>query len=186
MFYEPKDFEFTVNLEANWQIIQQELCQLTESQFVPWKETFLYNTGWDVFGLYAFGDRIHENCALCPETSRIVENIPGLITAAFSSLKPKTHIKPHVGYRYTYDNGTLTRSELNNTVLRCHLGLIVPATYTAIGCAIRIGDEFRNWEEGKCLVFEDTVEHEAWNRSQGKRVILLIDFTKPNLPNLAA
>ncbi len=178
MFYEPRDFEFTTHLANSWQVIRQELEHLSENQFIPWKETFLYDTGWDVFGLYAFGKRMPENCERCPQTTQIIETIPGLITAAFSSLKPKTHIKPHIGYHYDYTNGQLTRMELNHTVLRCHLGLIIPATYTPFGCAIRIADEIRNWQEGQCLVFDDTVEHEAWNRSQGTRVVLLIDFQK--------
>jgi ornithine lipid ester-linked acyl 2-hydroxylase len=187
MFYDAKNFEFTTHLERNWRVIQQELQQLGDRHFIPWKETALYETGWDVFGLYAFGQRIDENCQRCPQTTQIVEAIPGLITAAFSSLKPQTHIKPHIGYHYDYIDGQLTRMELNDTVLRCHLGLIVPPTYTPFGCAIRIGEELENWQEGQCLVFDDTVEHEAWNRSQGTRIVLLIDFKKSpasSLPDL--
>ena len=72
----------------------------------------------------------------------------------------------------------MTRRDLNNTVLRLHLGLIIPKTYTAIGCAIRVGEEIENWQEGKCLIFDDTIEHEAWNRSHDTRVVLLVDFNK--------
>lgn len=181
MFFDSADFNFTTTLETHWQTIRAELTRLSESQFIPWKETFLYETGWNVFGLYGFGKRMDDHCQLCPETIRLVETIPNLITAGFSALKPKTHIKPHVGYHYHYaEDGQLTRMALNTTILRCHLGLIVPPTLTTIGCAIRVGEELRNWEEGKCLIFDDTIQHEAWNRSQGTRVVLLIDFTIPN------
>lgn len=96
---------------------------------------------------------------MCPETTRLVESIPGMTTAIFSSLAPGTHIVPHEGYI--------------KTVLRCHLGLIVPDD-----CWIRVGDETKTWEAGKCLIFDDTFEHEVWNRSNSPRIILLIDFKK--------
>ncbi|MGI8745778.1 MAG: aspartyl/asparaginyl beta-hydroxylase domain-containing protein [Bryobacteraceae bacterium] len=179
MFYQSGEFEFTSRLEENWQAIRKELEALPESNFIPWKETVLYDTGWDVFGLYAFGKKIEENCRVCPQATRVLETIPGLVTGGFSSLKPQTHILPHVGYSYKYSpDGTMERTELNNDVLRCHLGLIIPPTFTPIGCAIRVGEELRNWEEGKCLVFDDTIEHEAWNRSQGTRVVMIVDFLK--------
>jgi ornithine lipid ester-linked acyl 2-hydroxylase len=159
MFLNPSDFPFIAHLEANWQSIRQELEQLQPQHFMPWTETFLYETGWDVFGLYAFGHKLPQNCQRCPETTRLVEQIPGMTTAGFSSLAPGTHIVPHVGY--------------TNAVLRCHLGLIVPD-----GCALRVGEETRQWQAGKALIFDDTVEHEAWHRGKGDRVVLLIDVKR--------
>lgn len=186
MFYENTKFDFTSILESNWLVIKQELSQLQRSNFIPWKETFLYGKGWDVFGLYAFGTKLADNCRLCPETTRLAEMIPGMTTAGFSSLAPGTHILPHIGYSYSYseDSGEPERvysgeyegvPSLNKAVLRCHLGLIVPD-----GCAIRVGFLTRNWQEGKCLIFDDTIVHEAWNRGNATRVLLLIDFKKPN------
>src|SRR5262249_28272081 len=162
------DFAFTANLEANWQTIRHELEQLSKDNFMAWPDRYLYGKpearqygkGWDVFGLYVFGQKVMRNCKLCPETTLLVEAIPGLTTAGFSWLEPGTHIKPHVGY--------------TNTVLRCHLGLIVPKD-----CALRVGPEVRAWREGKCMVFDDTTEHEAWNRSDTSRVVLLLVFTRP-------
>lgn len=160
MFFESSEFEFTATLESNWWLIRQELEQLQQELFVSWPEKFLYEKGWEVFGLYAFGSFLKDNCRLCPETTRLVESIPGMSTAGFSSLAAGTHIKPHVGY--------------SKAVLRCHLGLIVPD-----GCVLRVGTQTRNWQEGKCLIFDDTVEHEAWNYSDKTRIALLIDFKKP-------
>lgn len=110
-------------------------------------------------GLYAFGRKLKNNCQLCPEKKRLVEMIPGMTTVLFSSLKPGTHIVLHVGYP--------------NVVLRCHLGLIVPAR-----CALQVKSQTRNWQEGKCLIFDDSVEHEAWNYSEANRIVLVIDFKK--------
>ncbi len=168
MYLDPTAFPFTESLEANWQTVRDELERLSKNNFMAWPDKFLYGqpdqqrygSGWDVFGLYAFGRRIDRNCALCPATSRLVADITGLTTAGFSWLEPGTHIKPHVGY--------------TNAVLRCHLALVVPDE-----CALRVGPETRSWQEGKCLVFDDTTEHEAWNRSNTSRVVLIIDFTRP-------
>ncbi|MCS6812532.1 MAG: aspartyl/asparaginyl beta-hydroxylase domain-containing protein [Cyanobacteria bacterium] len=160
MFYDPSLFGFVADLETNWHLIRQELNQLHEQDFIPWPEKYLYGQGWDAFGLYAFGVKLGKNCKLCPETTRLVNKIPGLVTAGFSSLTPGTHIAPHTGY----DDG----------LLRCHMGLTVPEN-----CGIRVGNETRTWQEGKCIVFDDTVEHEAWNYGDRTRVVLLLDFKAP-------
>jgi ornithine lipid ester-linked acyl 2-hydroxylase len=160
-FYETTEFAFPQTLETNWSKIQTELTALKGEHFVDWSERYLYKEGWQTFGLYAFGVKIDKNCRLCPETTRLLEQIPDLLTAGFSALAPGTHIAPHTGYP--------------DGVLRCHLGLVIPDN-----CAIRVGDTTRSWQEGKCLIFDDTWEHEAWNKSERTRVILLLDFKAPS------
>jgi aspartyl/asparaginyl beta-hydroxylase (cupin superfamily) len=159
MFMNTADYPFTSDLEANWKKICEEMQRIPQANFMAWPEKFLYEKGWNIFGLYAFGRKMTSNCDLCPESTRIVEHIPGLTTAGFSWLEPGTHIKPHVGY--------------SKAVLRCHLGLVIPED-----CKLRVGPEVRNWQEGKTLVFDDTVEHEAWNNSSRVRVVLLLDFKR--------
>ena len=80
----------------------------------------------------------------------------------FSVLRPKTHIPPHWG--------------MLNTRLICHLPLIVPS-----GCRLRVGNEARTVEAGKMLIFDDSIEHEAWNDSDETRVILLFEIWRPEL-----
>jgi beta-hydroxylase len=167
VYIETTQFPFTATLEANFAVIRGELDALARDHFKAWPDKNLYGkpqknqygSGWDLFGLYIFGIRKEENCRLCPQTARVVETIPGLTTASFSRLEPGTHIKPHVGY--------------TKAVLRCHLGLVVPGD-----CALRVGDEVRSWQEGACMVFDDTTEHEAWNRSDSVRIVLLMDFAR--------
>src|SRR5438270_1943447 len=83
-------------------------------------------------------------------------------TAVFSLLKGGAHIAAHNG--------------MFNTRLVCHLPLIVPA-----GCRFRVGNEVREWQEGKPLIFDDTIEHEAWNDSGEDRVVLIFDVWRPEL-----
>lgn len=158
-FVSAADFSFTRTLEEGYAQIRRELEALPEASFVDWPERFLYGHGWTVFGLHAFGKRLDDACARCPVTARLVEAVPGMTTAGFSALAPGTRIAPHTGY--------------TSRVLRCHLGLIVPP-----GCGLRIGGETRTWEEGRCLVFDDTARHEAWNQGTSRRVVLLVDFRR--------
>lgn len=159
-FYDTTNFPFVNMLKRNVQAISAELEQVLKGQvFTAWPERFLYGEGWDVFGLYLFDRRIPENCAVCPDTTALIERVRGMTTAGFSRLAPGTHIKPHVGF--------------TDEVLRCHLGLITPP-----GARLRVGAETRDWEAGECLIFDDTVEHEAWNESSADRVVLLLDFKK--------
>ena len=163
-FLDPAGFSFTGALERRAPAIRAELDRLLPGgRFRPWPERELYDQGWEVFGLYLFGKPLPEGCATCPRTAEAIEQVSNVTTAGFSRLAPGTHIRPHVG--------------LNPNVLRCHLGLIVPP-----GCELRVGDETRGWEENRCLVFDDTLEHEAWNRSEGERVVLLLDFMKEPAP----
>jgi beta-hydroxylase len=164
MFYDTTLFPFTALLEGSWRGIRAELDALTGEEFIDWPEHSLYgDRGWKTFGLYAFGQRQPEGCARCPQTETLVRQIPGLMMAGFSRLTPGAHIVPHCGYE-----------GYSGYVLRLHLGLDVPA-----GCAIRVGTETRGWQEGKCLVFDDSFEHEAWNRGERTRTVLLCDFLNP-------
>ena len=82
--------------------------------------------------------------------------------AMFSLLAPRTRIPPHTG--------------VANTRLVCHLPLIVPAN-----CGFRVGETTREWRVGEAFVFDDTIEHEAWNDSDELRVVLIIDLWAPAL-----
>lgn len=161
MFLAPTQFDFIANLRSVWQDIRDEYLALPQNSFEPWVQRFMYDQGWSVYGLVAFGDRIEEALATCPRTAAELAGVPGLTTAGFSRLAPGTHIKPHEGWV--------------TTVYRAHLALEVPDD----GCALRVGDETRTWREGDVLVFDDTTEHEAWNRSDQTRTVLLFDFVRP-------
>ena len=103
----------------------------------------------------------------CPATSKILEDFSQAHTALhgsayFSLLAPRTHIRRHCGP--------------TNARLRLHLGLVVPD-----GCSIRVGDEVRTWVEGRCLLFDDSFEHEVWNDADEERLVLIVDVWHPDL-----
>lgn len=160
MFFPIERFPFAVALERAWEVVRDECLALPGDEFISWHERGLYNRDWDVYGLFLRGQPIMENCVFCPRTAELVRTVPGLTTAGYSRLAPGTRIRPHVGY--------------TDRVLRLHLALTVPDG----PCGIRVGTETRRWQPGRCMVFDDTVNHEAWNDGNGERLVLLVDFLR--------
>ena len=128
----------------------------------------LDNPDWSTLYLWENGGPVEQNVARFPKTFAAMQQVPlpHITTRApsilFSLLKPGARIEAH--------NGMI------NTRLICHLPLIVPP-----GCGFRVGNEVREWEVGKLLIFDDTIEHEAWNDSGEDRVVLIFDVWRPEL-----
>lgn len=169
-FFDPEQFSWTLELEQNWEIVCQELDQILNTQNVPSAQTLLPTSGikklsaqWKIYALYGYGIKVEENCQECPQTTRLIEKMPGMKTAFFSVLPPGTHLQEHRG---PY-----------NGVIRCLLGLKIPKAKEM--CGFRIGEEIRHWETGKCMLFDDTFRHEAWNNSDEIRVCLFLDVVRP-------
>jgi len=123
---------------------------------------------WGAFHLWKEGERFDEACARAPRTAALVESLPlchikgRAPNVLFSILKAGGHIPAHTG--------------VTNVRSVTHLPLIVPE-----GCEFRVGGEKRSWVEGRAFVFDDTIEHEAWNRSDRDRAVLIIDVWNPYL-----
>lgn len=170
-FFDTSHFPWVKNLEANWRTIRDELesllsrrLNLINLQDLSKEYDDLTNDSlWKTFVLFGFGTRNERSCRLCPETTRLVDQVPGIHSAGFSVLGPRKHVPPHRG--------------LYKGLLRCHMGLIVPEPKSA--CRLRVDREIRNWEEGKMLIFDDSFQHEVWNDTDKDRVVLLLDFVRP-------
>lgn len=169
--FDAGDFDWTRRLEAHWQPIREELDALLEHkdeipsfhEISPDQRRISRGDDWKTFFLYGFGHRVPHNCERCPRTVEILEGIPGLRLAMFSILAPGYHVPPHHG--------------VTKGVIRCHLALKVPGDRER--CVIRVDDEIHAWDEGRCLVFDDTFEHEVWNASDEARVVLFLDIERP-------
>jgi aspartyl/asparaginyl beta-hydroxylase (cupin superfamily) len=180
-FFDRERFAWLDAIEAATDAIRDEFLAVLESdegftpyitypEGVPLNQWVELNNSprWSAFHLYKMGALVAENAAKCPRTMEALAHAPqpdqpGRTPAAmFSLLKPKTHIPPHTG--------------VTNARLVTHLPLIVPE-----GCRFRVGNETREWIPGKALVFDDTIEHEAWNDSDKLRVVLIFDIWHPDL-----
>jgi len=123
---------------------------------------------WDAYFFHRHGQRYDDHCERCPQTAAALEKLPldhvrnHSPETLFSVLRPGTHILPHRG--------------VTNTRVTSHLPLIVPPD-----CAIRVGGEIHAWQEGRAVTFDDTMEHEAWNKSGETRVVMIFDCWNPDM-----
>jgi aspartate beta-hydroxylase len=123
---------------------------------------------WNGYYFYRHGDRREENCSRCSRTAAAIDRLPLSAVPGhgpevlFSVFTPGTHLLPHQG--------------VTNTRVVGHLPLIVPGN-----CALNVGGELHEWQESRVVVFDDTYEHEAWNRSGTTRVVLIFDLWNPYL-----
>ena len=170
-WWDPAALPDAVILEQHYPIIRQELEQLLARRvgFQHYDEgdggfdAENTNKTWNVFYFRWDCREVEENHALCPRTSACLRSLPNLgTTAFFSALSGGGHLVAHSGPI--------------GAVITVHLGLIVPT-----GCHLRVGDETRQWQEGKCLAFQDTFEHEAKNPSERTRINLMLDVWHPEL-----
>jgi len=181
-FYERETFEWLASVEASTDSIRAELetAMMRAERFSPYLngddvhlsetgEELIDNNDWGALYLWNYGSLDKQNAASAPSAIAALQKAPlpeisgQAPMALFSRLKPHTTIPPH--------NGML------NTRLICHLPIIVPENCGAL----RVGNEQREWEEGKTLIFDDSIEHEAWNNSDEDRVVLLFEIWRPEL-----
>ena len=181
-FYPRREFPWLAEIEAASAEIRTEFERvfiedserlepyIRYPQGVPldqWAE-LNHSKRWSVFYLWRDGRRIEDAIARCPRTAELFEKVPKVDisgtgpTCFFSILAPGAHIPPHTG--------------VTNARVIVHVPLVIPP-----GCEFRVGSETRQWEFGKAFVFDDTIEHEAWNRSDVPRAVLIFDVWNPYL-----
>ena len=180
-FYPRDPFPWLEALEAKTDAIQAELQNLisTGSEFNAYLESnterpafdshgMADNDDWGALYLWRNGEPVPENQALCPVTTEAMNALPLVFSGQrcpnilFSRLRPGAKIPPH--------NGMI------NTRLIGHLPLIIPED-----CGFRVGNSTRTWNVGEAFLFDDTIEHEAWNNSTEDRFVLIFEVWRPEL-----
>lgn len=173
-FLDPSEFPWTSLLEEHYPAIRAEAERVLQvraalpnfQDIAPDQIDLSHDDQWKTFWFVGYDVWDDPNCLRCPMTAAVLRAIPGLTTGFFSILGPGKRLPPHYGpYR---------------GVLRHHLALMVPEPREQ--CGIRVGDQVRHWIEGASLVFDDTYEHEAWNDTDGERVVLFLDIKRPLRP----
>ncbi len=179
-FFEREHFPWLEEIEAQTDVIRSELLAILadrDEQFRPYIDlpagtpdnkwsSLNHSLAWGALHLWKDGQRDDDICRRAPRTAAAVEalplsDLPGRTpTVFFSILRPGTHLPAHTGV-----------SNLRSIV---HLPLIVPE-----GCRFRVGGDTRSWEVGRAWVFDDTIDHEAWNTSDELRAILIFDVWNP-------
>jgi len=181
-FYEREEFSWLPEFEASTEAMQRELATILaqdEQGFAPyiqyrddmpleqWRE-LNKSPRWSAFHFYHLAKPIEERCRRAPRTMAALSKLPQAHvdqrspTAMFSVLKPRTRIPAHTG--------------VANFRLVVHLPLVLPPQ-----CGFRVGSQTREWRLGEGWVFDDTLEHEAWNESDQTRIIFICDIWSPRL-----
>lgn len=165
-FYNPEDYDWAKYVLENKQVIIDEFKQTISSQklFDPYFN-YLFSTtdgGWKTVGLKFWTINNYKNQKYFPKITKIINNIPGLLSASFSKLEPNSEIIPH--------NGD------SNGFYRCHLGIEIPGKLPECGFEVE-GDQLP-WGEGELLIFCDALYHKAWNKTEGERYIMIFDVVR--------
>lgn len=181
-FFDREPFDWLATVEAATDSIREELLGVLstdEAGIEPyiafgeglpvrqWKD-LNHSRRWSAYFLWNQGKLEDAHLKRCPRTAAVLAKVPQVDipgrgpTAFFSILEAHTRIPPHTG--------------VTNTRATVHVPLIVPP-----GCGFRVGGETREWQVGTGWVFDDTIEHEAWNESDEPRAILIFDVWNPEL-----
>ncbi len=153
-------------LEDNWKMILEEYKNVNPT---PIKGDLFFNSDiiktnkWKKFYIKWYDDIPDKTKQKIPKLSKLLDTIPSVRLAMFSVLKPGTKILPHEG---PYKGA-----------LRCHLGLSCPSKKD--GCVLTVDGKEYGWENGKCLVWDDTYTHSVVNNSNQDRIILFMDIDRP-------
>ena len=157
-------------LERNFNTIRDEYRALRDSDYLVYTPKTMVNL-WAVYLFHHMGVNLEPLAGRCPQTAQILQNLPRVCLdypygdALFSVHASDSHLKAHCS--------------IDNLRVRCHMGIDVPP-----GCEMRVGTETCGWQEGKTLLFEDSIEHEVWNRGAVRRAILIVDFWHPDLTDV--
>ena len=137
---------------------------LTPEQILERQETFVKDpdseTQWSLYGIILFGNAIDRGVRACPETYKVLEQIPGVVNAGFSCLGPHSETRWHDDVDRGFD--------------RLHLPLIVPDG----DIGFKVGCETRRWRQGHVLAFDDTFRHNAWNATSEARFVMIVDVKR--------
>lgn len=169
MFFNPHDFTWAVDIENHWQELKPEIQNLikeTDKEFTS--NSYVGLTKGDSWSSYTFlfwqirarKERLGDKC---PTFAKYLQQVPGLVSFSLSRLAPHTTVEPHRGD--------------TNAVMRCHLGIEIPAGLPE--CGLQAGTEQQAWGEGKWLFFNDAFKHSAWNNTDKRRIVIIMDVVRP-------
>jgi tetratricopeptide (TPR) repeat protein len=165
-WYDPGEFPIVAELERLAPQIAAEASGFGVTSFQDEIEDIRRAGRWSVAFLLEMGRPHEENLARCPTARSLLDHHRTMTSYAasmyLSCLDPGTRVAPHQGP--------------TNLRLRCHLGLQVPDR-----CGVRVGGVTRGWQEGRCIVFDDSFSHEVWNDGDRRRLVLVLDLWHPDL-----
>lgn len=168
---DPAQFDWAAEIAEHWEDIREEALAVYRNletipplrRISPDHRRIATDDAWRSFFLIGYGNKVPENIARAPRTYALIQRIPQLNSAFFSILAPGAHIVRHRG--------------VTKGFFTAHLGLVVPDKWQH--CTIEVDGQDLHWREGEWTVFDDTCEHEVWNRTDQPRIVLLCQVGRP-------
>lgn len=165
-FYQPNDYPWAQHVLKNKEVIITEFKEALQNKelFDPYFN-YLFSTtdgGWKTVGLKFWSINNYKNQKYFPQITKIINEVPGLISASFSKLEANSEIIPH--------NGD------SNGFYRCHFGIEIPGQLPE--CGFEVEGEQKSWENGALLIFCDAQYHKAWNNTNKERYIMIFDVVR--------
>jgi len=171
-YYNNSDFPWVKLLEDNFEVIKDEVqdyIKINEKKIKPYFNNSLVTKtkSWKTFAFFFWQWRVNKNINQCPKTNKILNEIPHIVSASVSIMEPGVQIKPHRGD--------------TNAVVRSHLAIEAPVGLP--DCGFEVNEQKIGWIEGKVFLFNDAAKHTAWNHSDKRRYVLLMDVMRPEYEN---
>jgi len=168
--YNPANFEWAQHIELHWSEFKNELDKLIkeeDNKFIDGSklyENIDTKKGWSAIMFLFWGTKVSgQFYKKCPKLAAYINNIPGVVSLSISRLAPNTILAEHAGD--------------TNAIMRCHLGVEIPAAIPA--CGFKVNGEEVSWSEGKFMMFNDAYRHSAWNNTDKRRIVLIMDVVRP-------
>jgi aspartyl/asparaginyl beta-hydroxylase (cupin superfamily) len=183
-FWDRDQFPFLDAMEAATDKVREELLgvldqEAASSELEPYMQRpddepveqfgeLNHSRKWSAYHFAFYGKPYEKHRNACPVTAGLLDALPYPVipnrspAAMYSILEPHTHIPPHHG--------------ASNVRLLGHLPLVLPGNGR-----FRVGNSLREWRMGEAMIFDDTIEHEAWNDSDQMRTVLIFDIWHPQL-----
>ncbi len=166
-FIEHSQFAWSSELITNWLMYKNEIEYLIKEKptFIPYFNTALgdVTSSWSTISLKTWDINVPKTLSNTPGLAKFLLRFPEVTSMAISRLGPNSTIKRHQGD--------------TNAIFRCHVGISIPSSLP--DCGFQVNEEQKSWEEGKLIAFVDANEHEAWNKTNQERLILMFDVIRP-------
>jgi len=156
-------------LKNNWQTIRDEALRLEREELIKGSDKYndmgfnsFFRRGWKRFYLKWYDDFHPSAKKYCPQTIKLIKEIPEVKAAMFAVLPAGSELLRH---RDPYAGS-----------LRYHLGLITPNSEK---CHIVVDGQSYAWKDGDDVLFDETYVHYAENKTDTDRIILFCDVERP-------
>lgn len=169
-FISPGTLDWSSDFQNHFEEIKGELFNyLREHEPESYFNSSMVNEQncWKTISLKWWGIEFKKRQHFFPVTNGILQKNPYLVSLSFNQLEPDGKILPHCGD--------------TNAIYRCHFGIEIPEGLPNTG--FRVRNEWKEWKENEWLFFMDAYNHEAINLSKKRRIIMVVDFLRPEFIN---